>query len=59
MTGLKSWAGATCDGYRIVSYLDAGFGGDPKLASWADDRLGRINGMVLFVLLEACPTFGE
>ncbi|CAB1112025.1 unnamed protein product [Ectocarpus sp. CCAP 1310/34] len=58
-TGIKGWAICCPSGYCFVQSIDGGFSGDIKLRPHATCPLGRSARTVLYVLLEACPTFSD
>ena len=57
--GIKAWAICCPSGYCYVQSIDGGFTGDKKLRPYEGCPLGRSARTVLYVLLEACPTFSE
>lgn len=56
-TGIKCWAICCPSGFCFVQSIDGGFVSDPRLRKYEGCPLGRTTRTVLYVLLEACPTF--
>lgn len=54
-TGIKVWALCDIKGYCLISSVDGGIQGDPKLRRWFNCPLGRTTRQVLWVVLGASP----